>query len=128
MRPLFKRTLTGWAQRRRKFVAACVACRHRLPASPRWPISSLHQPVVSLSAGRIAAVEALVRWEHPGHGLMPPDEFIPIAAGVETSEQRDVVKALGCHQARGFFFSRPVVAEEIGLLLDTRAPLAGKTA
>lgn len=50
------------------------------------------------------------------------------AEGVETAEQRDVVKTLGCHQAQGCFFSRPVAAEEISLLLGTRAPLAGKPA
>jgi len=29
--------------------------------------------------GRIAALEALVRWEHPDRGLIPPDQFIPVA-------------------------------------------------
>jgi diguanylate cyclase (GGDEF)-like protein len=49
-----------------------------------------------------------------------------IAEGVETAEQLAIVKALGCHHAQGFHFSRPVVPEEFGLLLETRAPLSGK--
>lgn len=37
------------------------------------------QPKVDLKSGRIAETEALVRWAHPKHGLMLPDEFIPLA-------------------------------------------------
>jgi len=38
-----------------------------------------YQPVVSLSSGAIPAVEALVRWNHPERGLLPPGEFIHVA-------------------------------------------------
>jgi len=38
-----------------------------------------YQPIVSLADGRIMAVEALLRWEHPQHGFIDPDEFIPLA-------------------------------------------------
>lgn len=37
------------------------------------------QPKVNMSTGRVAALEALVRWDHPKHGAMRPDEFIPLA-------------------------------------------------
>ncbi len=37
------------------------------------------QPVHDLATGRQVGVEALVRWQHPGRGLVPPSEFIPIA-------------------------------------------------
>ena len=37
------------------------------------------QPKVSLKTGRVLAAEALVRWQHPTRGLVPPMEFIPFA-------------------------------------------------
>lgn len=40
----------------------------------------VYQPIVDLSTGRIAAVEALVRWIHPTRGLIGPEEFLPLAA------------------------------------------------
>ncbi len=38
-----------------------------------------YQPIVEIATGRIAGVEALVRWRHPTRGLMPPQSFIQIA-------------------------------------------------
>jgi diguanylate cyclase (GGDEF)-like protein/PAS domain S-box-containing protein len=37
------------------------------------------QPKIDLRIGRTIGVEALVRWQHPKRGLMPPDQFIPAA-------------------------------------------------
>ena len=38
-----------------------------------------YQPLIELSTGRLAAAEALVRWQHPERGLVPPGEFIATA-------------------------------------------------
>ena len=38
-----------------------------------------YQPVLSLVTGQVQGYEALIRWHRPGHGLVPPDDFIPIA-------------------------------------------------
>ncbi len=42
-------------------------------------IEVFYQPTVDLRTGRVSTFEALVRWRHPLRGLVPPDEFIPIA-------------------------------------------------
>jgi diguanylate cyclase (GGDEF)-like protein len=38
-----------------------------------------YQPKVSLRTGQLSGAEGLVRWKHPEHGVMYPDEFIPLA-------------------------------------------------
>jgi diguanylate cyclase (GGDEF)-like protein/PAS domain S-box-containing protein len=38
-----------------------------------------YQPIISLANGKIAAFEALLRWRHPGRGLLRPDSFVSVA-------------------------------------------------
>ncbi|MCK0100314.1 EAL domain-containing protein [Qipengyuania sp. S6317L1] len=42
-------------------------------------VSLVYQPKLNLKTNRIESVEALMRWEHPVHGFMRPDLFIPLA-------------------------------------------------
>lgn len=37
-----------------------------------------YQPKIDLTTGQVVGVEALVRWQHPQHGFIPPDQFIPL--------------------------------------------------
>jgi diguanylate cyclase (GGDEF)-like protein len=65
-------------------VRAQVLTRLRTEAELREAIKEeqlcLHfQPILELPRGRPVATEALVRWQHPRHGLIPPLDFIPVA-------------------------------------------------
>ena len=48
-------------------------------ALERQELSLVFQPIVELSTQQIIGAEALVRWQHPYRGLVPPGEFIPLA-------------------------------------------------
>jgi diguanylate cyclase (GGDEF)-like protein/PAS domain S-box-containing protein len=48
-------------------------------AADRGELVLYYQPILALSSGRLFSVEALVRWNHPRHGLLVPAQFIPLA-------------------------------------------------
>lgn len=63
-----------------------------LPAALESGEIVLHyQPQVAVDTGRVCALEALVRWQHPVHGLLPPAAFIPAA------ERTGLIRPLTLH-------------------------------
>ena len=58
-------------------------------ALPRNQLFLVYQPQISYRDHRVVGVEALIRWQHPEHGLVPPDLFIPLA------EQNGTIIAIG---------------------------------
>jgi len=86
-----------------------------------------YQPKVSLSTGEFVGVEALARWQHPTHGLIMPDEFIPLAehTGLIAPLTRYVLNS-ALAQARTWLDSGQKIPVSVNLsarnLLDTTLP------
>lgn len=63
-----------------------------------------YQPIISLYTGKITGFEALVRWQHPTRGIVPPNLFIPLA------EETGLINAIGkivlsqaCYQIKQWY-------------------------
>ena len=83
-----------------------------LEALARREFVLFYQPVVSLATSRVAGFEALVRWQHPTRGLVPPEEFIP------TAEKTGFIVPLGkwilreaCRQLKAWQDSLPAAGD-----------------
>lgn len=48
-----------------------------------------YQPIIDMKSAKIVGVESLMRWNHPRHGLLQPDDFLPIA------QESDLIIGLG---------------------------------
>jgi predicted signal transduction protein with EAL and GGDEF domain len=85
------------------------------------------QPKVTLDGERVEGLEALLRWQHPERGLIPPSEFIPIAEGtgiiIRLTER---VLGMALRAMRGWLDSGLAVPVAVNLsarcLLDASLP------
>lgn len=65
--------------------------------------SLLYQPKIDIASGKMIAVEALLRWNHPQKGLISPADFIPVAEETGLILQLDAwVLETACAQARAW--------------------------
>jgi diguanylate cyclase (GGDEF)-like protein len=71
------------------------------PALAKKELFLMYQPQMDIATGKITGLEALLRWQHPNLGLVPPDKFIRIAenCGLIVAIGEWVLRA-ACSQAR----------------------------
>lgn len=69
-----------------------VTLEHELRrALPTDALKLVYQPIVRVGDGVVVGAEALVRWEHPRHGTLPPSEFFPILDRAALRTELDAV-------------------------------------
>ncbi|MUL37989.1 bifunctional diguanylate cyclase/phosphodiesterase [Gloeocapsopsis dulcis] len=73
----------------KKALEQLVLANHLHKALNRDEFLLHYQPQLNLKTGQIVALEALIRWQHPELGLVPPDQFIPLA------EETGLIGAIG---------------------------------
>lgn len=95
-------------------------------AIPRGELRLHYQPIVETADGMIRGVEALVRWERPGFGLVAPDSFIP------TAEESGLILDIGawvlveaCRHAAGWARRWPDRRLQLAVNISNRQLLAG---
>jgi len=91
-------------------------------AIQRNELRLFYQPEVEIETGRLVGMEALVRWEHPTRGLIPPSEFLSVA------EETGLIVPIGrwvmleaCRQAREW---QKQFASDVSLMVSVN--LSGK--
>ncbi len=86
-------------------------------AFSRQELQLVYQPQVSLHDGRVTGAEALIRWQHPQLGDIPPAEFIPLAenAGLSVQVGEWVLQSVLADMQRWLQNGEPVVKVAVNL-------------
>ncbi|MCU0293534.1 MAG: bifunctional diguanylate cyclase/phosphodiesterase [Thermoanaerobaculaceae bacterium] len=81
----------SWAGQAEPLPARRMAEEARLrQALPAGELVLYYQPVVSLASGNMVCLEALLRWQHPEHGLQNPGQFLPLAESLGLTDGLDL--------------------------------------
>jgi diguanylate cyclase (GGDEF)-like protein len=90
-------------------------------AIQRGELRLAYQPIVAVADQSVVGIEALVRWEHPARGLIPPMEFIPLA------EETGLILPIGrwvletaCRQAAKWERTQPEKCPWVSVNLSAR--------
>ena len=94
--------------------------RRRLEADLRLALQEnqlvLHyQPILDAKSQKVTSCEALMRWQHPVHGLIPPSDFIPLA------EDNELIVAIGDWALRTACLEAATWPADIGVTVNLSA-------
>lgn len=81
-------------------------------AADRNELRVVYQPIVDLATGRVKGFEALLRWQHPQHGNIPPDRFIPMA------EEAGTINLLGAFVLRQALADASRWPQDVGVSIN----------
>jgi diguanylate cyclase (GGDEF)-like protein len=92
-------------------------------------LRTVYQPIVTTADGKVTGFEALLRWDHPSHGVVPPMTFIPLA------EQSSLISEIGqwvlqraCADQRRWQHQHPGCAVGIAVNISTQQLMAASFA
>ena len=101
--------------------------RHRMKAELRQGLANNElrawfQPIVSAAHGGVVGFEALVRWQHPQHGLLSPDHFLEIADEAGLLQDIDAaVLSDACRQISRWATSRSGITPRLSVNVSARS-------
>jgi diguanylate cyclase (GGDEF)-like protein len=110
----------------RRRLLARIKTRDELAAAlERDELLLYYQPIIDLETGDVAAVEGLVRWQHPERGIVGPHAFVPVAE--ETGQIRELGRFVieqACRDAAAWNALRPE-AQPLGVSVNLSARQLG---
>ena len=101
--------------------------RHRMKAELRQGLANNElrawfQPIVSAAHGGVVGFEALVRWQHPQHGLLSPDHFLEVADEAGLLQDIDAaVLSDACRQISRWATSRSGITPRLSVNVSARS-------
>jgi EAL domain-containing protein (putative c-di-GMP-specific phosphodiesterase class I) len=124
LRAALNKFASGFSSGRRRAMKRVYDVAQLQKALGNRELINHYQPIVMLTTGEVIGVESLVRWQHPQHGLVYPDQFLPVATqhGLMTTLTRAVF-GTAMRDAQGWWRSGQRLRVSVNVSMDDIACL-----